>query len=81
VKDIIRQAKPQVLGFISAYRAVTGIDLTNQDAIGATIPAIDMRSRVALQRAQPQAATMLSVNPVLQQTMPRLLSRARRSNQ
>ena len=81
VKDIIRQAKPQVLGFISAYRAVTGFDLTNPDAIGATIPAIDMQSRVALQRPQPQAATMLSVNPALQQTTPRLLSRARRPNQ
>jgi hypothetical protein len=81
VKDIIRQAKPQVLGFISAYRAVTGFDLTNADAIGTTIPAIDLQSRLALQPGQPAAPGMLSFNPALRQTTPRPLIRARRLGQ
>jgi hypothetical protein len=79
VKDIIRQAKPQVLGFISAYRAVAGLDLTNPDAIGATIPAVDLQGRLAVQGAQPHAPSMLSFNPALRQVTPRLTNRARRS--
>jgi hypothetical protein len=81
VKDIIRQARPQVLGFISAYRAVTGLDLTNPNAIGATVPSIGLEKRVALQRARPQAPAMLSFNPGLRQMTPRLSNRVRRLDQ
>lgn len=43
--------RQEVQGYIHAYRAVTGVDLTRADAVDATLPAIHLRNRLAAQLA------------------------------
>ncbi len=45
-----RYFRPEIQGYLHAYRAVTGIDLTNADSIDATIPGILLQKRAAMQQ-------------------------------
>jgi Carboxypeptidase regulatory-like domain len=45
-----RYFRPEVQGYLHAYRAVTGIDLTNADTVDATIPGLLLRKRMAGQQ-------------------------------
>jgi hypothetical protein len=47
-----RYFRPEIQGYLHAYRAVTGIDLTNSDTVDATIPGILLQKRMAMQRAR-----------------------------
>jgi len=40
----------QIQGYMHAYRAVTGIDLTNPDSVDATVPAVYLQKRLAIQQ-------------------------------
>jgi hypothetical protein len=79
-KHWARTFKRIVLGFINAYRAVTGIDLTNQNAIDTAIPASYPPQRLVGQRSRSEAPGMLIHERPTAQLAPRFSSRSRRSN-
>ena len=43
---------PEIQGYLHAYRAVTGVDLTNPDTVDHTMPAVHLQKRLAMQRAR-----------------------------
>lgn len=45
-----RYWRPEIQGYLHAYRAVTGIDLTNPDTVDATLPAVLLQKRLAVQQ-------------------------------
>jgi hypothetical protein len=47
-----RYWRPEIQGYLHAYRAVTGIDLTNPDTVDHTLPAVHLQKRLAMQRAR-----------------------------
>ena len=47
-----RYFRPEIQSYIHAYRAATGVDLTNPDTVDATIPGILLQPRVAAARAR-----------------------------
>ena len=49
-KNWARYWRPEIQGYIHAYRAVTGIDLTNPDTVDATMPAVHLQNRLAAQQ-------------------------------
>lgn len=49
-KNWARDFRFEIYGYLHAYRAVTGIDLTNPDTIDSTIPGILLQRRMAMQR-------------------------------
>lgn len=49
-KNWARYFRPEIQGYLHAYRAVTGIDLTNGDTVDATIPGIHLQRRMVAQR-------------------------------
>lgn len=49
-KNWARYFRPEIQGYLHAYRAATGIDLTNPDMVDATIPGIHLQKRMAVQR-------------------------------
>jgi hypothetical protein len=49
-KNWARYWRPELQGYLHAYRAATGVDLTNPDTIDATVPAILLQKRLALQQ-------------------------------
>jgi Carboxypeptidase regulatory-like domain len=49
-KNWARYWRPEIQGYLHAYRAVTGIDLTNPDTVDATVPAIHLQKRLAIQQ-------------------------------
>jgi hypothetical protein len=49
-KNWARYWRPELQGYLHAYRAVTGIDLTNSDTVDATVPAILLQKRLVLQQ-------------------------------
>jgi hypothetical protein len=51
-KNWARYFRPEIQGYLHAYRAVTGIDLTNGDTVDATIPGILLQKRMVMQRAR-----------------------------
>jgi hypothetical protein len=51
-KNWARYFRPEIQGYLHAYRAATGIDLTNADTIDATIPGILLQKRMAVQRTR-----------------------------
>lgn len=63
---------------MNAIRALTGADLTNPDAIDATIPAIHLRNRLVAGRVRSEAPNMLTSTPAVRQLAPRLPIRERR---
>jgi len=53
-KNWARYWRPEIQGYLHAYRAVAGVDLTNPDSVDATIPAIHLQRRLP-SRSQPAA--------------------------
>jgi hypothetical protein len=51
-KNWARYWRPELQGYLHAYRAVTGVDLTNPDSVDATMPAVHLQKRLASQRAR-----------------------------
>jgi hypothetical protein len=51
-KNWARYFRPEIQGYLHAYRAATGIDLTNADTVDATIPGIHLQKRMANQRTR-----------------------------
>jgi hypothetical protein len=49
-KNWARYWRPEVQGYLHAYRAVTGVDLTNPDTVDTTMPAIHLQKRLPMQR-------------------------------
>ena len=49
-KNWARYWRSEIQGYLHAYRAVTGIDLTNPDTVDATMPAIHLQNRLAAQQ-------------------------------
>ncbi len=51
-KNWARYWRPEVQGYLHAYRAVTGVDLTNPDTVDYTMPAVHLQKRLANQRSR-----------------------------
>ena len=51
-KNWARSWRPEIQGYLHAYRAVTGMDLTNAEMVDPTMPAIHLQKRLAMQRAR-----------------------------
>jgi hypothetical protein len=51
-KNWARSWRPEIQSYLHAYRAVTGMDLTNRDTVDHTLPAIHLQKRLAMQRAR-----------------------------
>ena len=51
-KNWARSWRPEIQSYLHAYRAVTGMDLTNADTVDHTLPAIHLQKRLAMQRAR-----------------------------
>jgi hypothetical protein len=51
-KNWARYWRAEIQGYLHAYRAVTGIDLTNPDTVDSTVPAIHLEKRLALQQGR-----------------------------
>lgn len=49
-KNWARYWRPEIQGYLHAYRAATGIDLTNADTVDATVPAVLLQKRLVLQQ-------------------------------
>jgi hypothetical protein len=49
-KDWADLLRAQIQSYIHAYRAVTGVDLSNLDTVDYTIPSVHLRKRLALQQ-------------------------------
>jgi hypothetical protein len=42
--------RPEIQGYLHAYRAVSGVDLSNPDTVDYTMPSVHLRKRLALQQ-------------------------------
>ena len=51
-KNWARYWRPEIQGYIHAYRTATGIDLTNPDTVDYNMPAVHLQKRLAMQRAR-----------------------------
>jgi hypothetical protein len=51
-KNWARYWRPEIQGYLHAYRAVTGIDIPSGSPVDATLPAIHLQKRMALQQQQ-----------------------------
>jgi hypothetical protein len=51
-KNWARYWRPEIQAYLHAYRAVTGVDLTNPDTVDPTMPAVHLQKRLAAQRAR-----------------------------
>ncbi len=49
-KNWARYWRPEIQGYLHAYRAATGVDLTNADTVDATVPAVLLQKRLTLQQ-------------------------------
>jgi len=49
-KNWARYWRPELQAYLHAYRAATGIDLTNPDTVDATVPAVHLQKRLVLQQ-------------------------------
>ena len=47
-KNWARYWRPEIQGYLHAYRAATGVELTNPDNVDATIPAVLLQRRLAI---------------------------------
>jgi hypothetical protein len=77
-KNWARYWRQEILGYLHAYRAATGVDLTNPNTIDATIPAVYLQKRLALQQGRPEAAGVLGFTAPVGQFAPRITNRVRR---
>jgi hypothetical protein len=51
-KNWARYWRPEIQAYLHAYRAVTGVDLTNPDTVDYTLPGVLLQKRLAVQRAR-----------------------------
>jgi hypothetical protein len=51
-KNWARSWRPEIQGYLHAYRAVTGVDLSNPDTVDYTMPAVHLQRRLAGQRVR-----------------------------
>jgi hypothetical protein len=51
-KNWARYWRAEIQGYLHAYRAVTGIDLTNPDTVDSTVPAVHLQKRLGLQQGR-----------------------------
>ena len=49
-KNWARYWRPEIQGYLHAYRAATGVELTSTDNVDATIPAVHLQRRLAMQQ-------------------------------
>jgi hypothetical protein len=49
-KNWARYWRPEIQGYLHAYRAATGIDLTHSDTVDATLPSVHLQNRLAAQQ-------------------------------
>ncbi len=49
-KNWARYWRPEIQGYLHAYRAATGVDLTNPDNVDATVPALLLQRRQGMQQ-------------------------------
>lgn len=49
-KNWARYWRPEIQGYLHAYRAVTGVDLANADMVDATMPSVHLQKRLVAQR-------------------------------
>jgi hypothetical protein len=49
-KNWARYWRPEIQQYLHAYRAVTGVDLTNPDTVDATVPAVHLQKRLSVQQ-------------------------------
>jgi hypothetical protein len=49
-KNWARYFRAEIYGYLFAYRAATGIDLTNPDTVDSTVPAVLLQRRLAMQQ-------------------------------
>ena len=49
-KNWARYWRPEIQAYLHAYRAVTGVDLTNPDTVDSTVPAIHLQKRLMSQQ-------------------------------
>src|SRR5262249_53172535 len=49
-KNWARYWRPEIQGYLHAYRAVTGVDLTNPDTVDATLPSVLLQKRLVAQQ-------------------------------
>jgi len=49
-KNWARYWRPEIQAYLHAYRAATGIDLTSPDTVDATVPAVHLQQRLAIQQ-------------------------------
>jgi hypothetical protein len=47
-----RYWRPEIQGYLHAYRAVTGVDLANAETVDYTMPTVHLQRRLALQQAR-----------------------------
>jgi hypothetical protein len=79
-KNWARYWRQEILGYLHAYRAAVGVDLTNPGAIDSTIPAVHLQRRLALQRGRSDSPGMLGLAAPGGQSPSRITSRIHRSN-
>jgi hypothetical protein len=51
-KNWARYWRPEIQGYLHAYRAATGVELTNTENVDATIPAVHLQRRMTMQQQQ-----------------------------
>jgi hypothetical protein len=49
-KNWARYWRPEIQGYMHAYRAVTGVDLANPDTVDSTVPAVHLQKRLSVQQ-------------------------------
>lgn len=49
-RTFVRFFRPEIQGYVHAYRAVTGVDLSNPDVVDATLPGLHLQRRLAEQQ-------------------------------
>ena len=49
-KNWARYWRPEIQAYLHAYRAATGVDLTNPDTVDSTVPAIHLQKRLQSQQ-------------------------------
>ena len=62
-KNWARYWRPEIQGYVHAYRAATGVELTGPETVDTTIPAIHLQRRLAAQRARAEAPKRLGLKP------------------
>jgi len=51
-KNWARYWRPEIQGYLHAYRAVTGVDLANAETVDYALPTVHLQRRLAMQQAR-----------------------------